>query len=166
MIITLLFSILIIVVINLLWLRKLLQAAPTPAKRPDAGPYCQGFVHIDWVDQNEPGDLVVGELRCNGTCPDSSQCTVKFQEFPDRTTGLVRVEWCGCNETEPAHCHLRREKYISESGKIIWKTNCRPITGSCPAEGDYCREVWREIQAPEGIHKRYQVMCECVSRNE
>ena len=159
----LLILIIIMLALVLFWLYRLLQLAPiSPAGRVP-GPYCQGFAHIDWGKEDKPGELTVGELRCNGRCPDGTECTVHHVDYEDRTDNLVRVEWCSCeDDKEPTHCHLRREKYVI-NGKEIWKTNCRPMDG-CPVASDFCREVWREIESPEGIYKRYQVTCECEAR--
>jgi hypothetical protein len=129
---------------------------------PDAGPSCQGFLYIDWQipeDTTELPTSTYGELRCNGQCPDGSRCTVQSEEFETPQRGIVKREWCACPaEQEPDHCHGVRELYVSGERRI-WRFNCH---GDCPAEGDFCREQHREVEAPDGVDKRMLAQCECI----
>lgn len=134
--------------------------------RPDRGPFCQGFVFIDWRNLDDPEQLPqseFGELRCNGACPDGSRCTVQHEEFDEPQGGVIRREWCACpGQSEPAFCHGVRELFVSGENRI-WRFNCRPLDG-CPAEGDFCREIHRQVDAPEGVDKRFLAQCECVAK--
>ena len=134
-------------------------------KEPLRGPYCQGWVFVDWPMPQDPQGLPqseYGELRCNGRCPDGSACTSQHQEFENPVGGIIRREWCACpDETEPQHCHGVRELYVVGERRI-WRFNSR---GNCPVvDVDFCREVWRQTDPPQGVDKRYVAQCECLPR--
>lgn len=133
------------------------------------GPTCQEWIYLDWHDLNDPNKLPrseFGELHCNGTCKDKSQCKPQTQNLNVQGDGLIKKEWCGCPEdpNEPKHCHGVRETYRS-GDKLIVKFNCH---GDCPAPGpgESCREIHRQTDAPAGVDKRYVVQCECLGPEE
>lgn len=131
--------------------------------RPDAGPYCEGFVFIDEFAPTDSSPFwrrEFGELRCNGKCPDGSPCVVQSQNFEPVLGRIIRREWCGCaGEREPTECHGVRELYNLQN-QMIWRFNCH---GNCPVKGEFCREVHRQVEAPAGVDKRLRAECECVA---
>ena len=119
--------------------------------------YCQAFWYIDYVyDEDSMPQSTYGELHCNGQCPDGKECKTFSEEQEEGN--ISKREWCGCEgDPEPSYCHAVRETYRNG----IVRVNCH---GDCPVDSDFCRESHREIEAPEGVDKRYIGQCECEAR--
>lgn len=100
---------------------------------------CEGHGVITLVE----GRREMGELLCNGVCPNGNRCT------PQANADNTR-QWCGCpGEDEPAGCHLA--KIQLEGGG--WAFDC---DGPCPVDVDMCAPRARR----DG--ERLLISCECV----
>jgi hypothetical protein len=149
----------------------LLGVASFSCKDVPAKVYCQGFIVKETVHSADHEQLSVEyALHCNGECPNGVSCKKEKVYDPPQANGLVKIEWCGCNDT-PDACDIVLKTY-NTGGREIKQADCT-AWDTCPTDADSCVQnpsrsridtVFNSDKTVKEFHYTDTLSCDCIAR--